>query len=104
MVPAIIYGEKKRHLKEVFVFAIALMFLAQLGMTLWLPSLTAIVIWLGIYFVAFNILEASQPSLISKIAPTAAKGTAMGVFHDREAVLFLGGSDSRAGDGGAVGY
>ncbi len=32
------------------------------------------------------------------------QGTAMGVFHDREAGLFLGGSDSRAGDGGAVGY
>jgi predicted MFS family arabinose efflux permease len=91
MVPAIIYGEKKRHLKEVFVFAIALMFLAQLGMTLWLPSLTAIVIWLGIYFVAFNILEASQPSLISKIAPTAAKGTAMGVYNTcQSASMFMG--------------
>jgi gamma-glutamyltranspeptidase/glutathione hydrolase len=32
------------------------------------------------------------------------QGTAMGVYHDREAGLFLGGSDSRAGDGGAVGY
>ena len=32
------------------------------------------------------------------------QGTAMGVFYDREAGLFLGGSDSRAGDGGAVGY
>jgi predicted MFS family arabinose efflux permease len=91
MVPAIIYGEKKRHLKEVFVFAIALMFLAQLGMTLWLPSLTAIVIWLGIYFIAFNILEASQPSLISKIAPTAAKGTAMGVYNTcQSASMFMG--------------
>lgn len=91
MVPAIIYGEKKRHLKEVFVFAIALMFLAQLGMTLWLPSLTAIVIWLGIYFIAFNILEATQPSLISKIAPTEAKGTAMGVYNTCQSLsMFLG--------------
>ncbi|WP_348946635.1 MFS transporter [Chitinibacter sp. FCG-7] len=91
MVPAIIYGEKKRHLKEVFVFAIALMLLAQLGMTLWLPSLTAIVLWLGIYFIAFNVLEATQPSLISKIAPTEAKGTAMGVYNTcQSASMFMG--------------
>ncbi|WP_410500251.1 MFS transporter [Chitinibacter sp. S2-10] len=91
MVPAIIYGEKKHHLKEVFIFAIALMFVAQLGMTLWLPSLSAIVIWLSIYFIAFNILEATQPSLISKIAPTEAKGTAMGVYNTcQSASMFLG--------------
>ncbi|MBE9610001.1 MFS transporter [Chitinilyticum piscinae] len=91
MVPAIIYGEKKRQLKRVFLFAIALMLVAQLGMTLWLPSLTAIVLWLGLYFIAFNILEATQPSLISKIAPTAAKGTAMGVYNTcQSASMFLG--------------
>jgi len=32
------------------------------------------------------------------------QGSAMGVFYDREAGLFLGGSDSRSGDGGAIGY
>ncbi len=32
------------------------------------------------------------------------QGTAMGVYHDRDSGLFLGGSDSRAGDGAAVGY
>ncbi len=91
MVPAIIYGEKKNHLKEVFLFAIALMFAAQLGMTLWMPSLTWIVVWLGVYFIAFNILEATQPSLISKIAPTAAKGTAMGVYNTCQAAsMFMG--------------
>lgn len=91
MVPAIIYGEKKHHLKEIFLLAIALMFIAQLGMTLWMPSLTWIVVWLGVYFIAFNILEATQPSLISKIAPTAAKGTAMGVYNTCQAAsMFIG--------------
>ncbi|WP_245591012.1 MFS transporter [Deefgea rivuli] len=91
MVPAIIYGEKKNHLKEVFLFAIVLMFIAQLGMTLWMPSLTWIVVWLGVYFIAFNILEATQPSLISKIAPTEAKGTAMGVYNTCQAAsMFIG--------------
>ncbi|WP_043650012.1 MFS transporter [Chitinilyticum litopenaei] len=91
MVPAVIYGEKKRQLKRVFLFAIALMLAAQLGMTLWLPSLAAIVLWLTLYFIAFNVLEATQPSLISKIAPAQAKGTAMGVYTTcQSASMFLG--------------
>ncbi len=32
------------------------------------------------------------------------QGAAMGVYHDRELGLFLGASDSRRGDGAAVGY
>ncbi|MDA1245576.1 MAG: gamma-glutamyltransferase [Proteobacteria bacterium] len=32
------------------------------------------------------------------------QGAAMAVYHDREAGLFLGASDSRRGDGAAVGY
>jgi MFS family permease len=42
--------------------------------------------------VAFNILEATLPSLISKIAPPEAKGTAMGVYNTSQAFgLFFGG-------------
>jgi MFS family permease len=45
------------------------------------------------YFVAFNILEASLPSLVSKIAPPEAKGTAMGVYNTSQALgLFFGGA------------
>lgn len=92
MVPAIIYGEKKHHLKGVFVAGIALMLLAQIGMALYLPSLTSIVLWLGLYFIAFNILEATQPSLISKIAPADAKGTAMGVYNTCQSLSMFVGS------------
>lgn len=92
MVPAIIYGEKRHQLKRVFVAAIALMLLAQLGMALWLPDLGSIVLWLALYFVAFNILEATQPSLISKIAPADAKGTAMGVYNTCQSLSLFAGS------------
>ena len=91
MVPAIIYGEKRHKLKTVFVGAIALMTLAQLGMALALDSFWQIVTWLTGYFIAFNILEASLPSLISKIAPADAKGTAIGVYNTAQSFgLFLG--------------
>jgi MFS family permease len=44
-------------------------------------------ITLLVFFTAFNVLEATQPSIVSKIAPLASKGTAMGVFSS---VQFLG--------------
>ncbi len=93
MVPAIIVGEKKGKLKQVFVLAIALMVVAQLGLAFSLHSLLAIFMALMFYFVGFNILEASLPSLISKIAPTHAKGTAIGVFNTTQSIgLFVGAS------------
>jgi MFS family permease len=44
------------------------------------------------YFVAFNTLEASLPSLISKLAPAAAKGTAMGVYNTSQSLGAAAGS------------
>jgi MFS family permease len=93
MVPAIIYGEKKAKLKPVFVGAIALMLAAQLGFAFSMQHFWGIVVALGAYFVAFNILEASLPSMISKIAPAASKGTAMGVYNTAQSLgLFTGGA------------
>ncbi|MDE0509544.1 MAG: gamma-glutamyltransferase [Gammaproteobacteria bacterium] len=47
-----------------------------------------------------RLYEAMGHSLMSR----GSQGAAMGVYHDREAGLFLGASDSRRGDGAAVGY
>lgn len=92
MVPAIIYGEKRGKLKTVFVGAVALMLAAQIGLSLAMGHLWGIVWALFCYFVAFNLLEASLPSLISKLAPVSAKGTAMGVYNTAQALgLFTGG-------------
>ena len=91
MVPAIIYGETRNKLKPVFVGSIALMTLAQLGMAFALTSFWMIAAWLTCYFIAFNILEATLPSLISKIAPADAKGTAIGVYNTAQSLgLFTG--------------
>ncbi|KPC53352.1 MFS transporter [Amantichitinum ursilacus] len=92
MVPAVIIAEKRNQLKRVFLLAIALMLVAQTGMALYMPNLLMIFVWLGLYFIAFNILEATQPSLISKIAPTDAKGTAMGVYNTCQSLAMFVGS------------
>ena len=92
MVPAIIVGEKRGQMKPVFVGAVALMLLAQIGLALGIEHFWGIVWALFAYFVAFNLLEASLPSLISKLAPVSAKGTAMGVYNTAQALgLFTGG-------------
>jgi len=45
------------------------------------------------FFVAFNILEAMLPSMISRVAPVRAKGAALGVYNTTQAFgLFLGGA------------
>ena len=93
MVPAIIIGEKKAKLKPIFVSAVALLLLTQVSLTLLIGNFWGIVALLLTFFIAFNTLEASLPSLISKIAPAPAKGTAMGVYNTSQSLgLFVGGA------------
>ncbi|CAG0982370.1 Inner membrane transport protein YajR [Methylophilaceae bacterium] len=93
MVPAIIYGEKKARLKQVFLGAIAVMLAAQLLFAGSIDFFWGVVISLSAYFVAFNILEASLPSIISKLAPAASKGTAIGVYNTAQSLgIFVGGA------------
>lgn len=93
MVPAIIYAEKWQKLRLVFIAAIVLLVLTLL--TLWLEGSHFYVVAGGLlsFFVAFNILEAMLPSLISRVAPPRAKGAALGVYNTTQALgLFLGGA------------
>lgn len=92
MIPAIIIGETRNKLKPVFVLGIALVLAAQIALIFSLSSVWAIGIALVIYFIGFNILEASMPSLVSKIAPSDLKGTAMGVYNTTQSLgVFAGG-------------
>ncbi len=87
MLPFIIYSEKKRQMKRVFVAAVAVLMLTELFLWLFADNLTLLVIGTLAFFTAFNFLEASLPSLTSKVAPAGAKGTAMGVYSTSQ---FLG--------------
>ncbi len=87
IVPAIIYAEKKAKLKPVFVTSIAVLLASQIFLAITSDSLWGTAGALLVFFAAFNLLEATLPSLISKIAPVGAKGTAIGVYSS---VQFLG--------------
>ena len=101
MVPPIIIAEKKAKMKQVFVFAVGLAMVAQLLLMFTQDSLWGVAVSLLIFFTAFNILEATLPSMISKIAPLAAKGTAMGVYSS---VQFLGAFFGAAAGGALMQY
>jgi len=93
MLPAIIYAEKKDAIKPVFLSCIGLMAVVQTGFVFELQNFTAVVILLLGFFVAFNILEATLPSLVSRTAPARAKGAALGVYNTTQSLgLFVGGA------------
>jgi MFS family permease len=92
MVPIIIVSEKFNKAKLVFISSIFLMLIAQLMFGILINIFWGLVASLFVYFVAFNVLEASLPSLISKIAPPSAKGTAIGVYNTCQSLgVFFGG-------------
>ncbi|MBM3203414.1 MFS transporter, partial [Candidatus Woesearchaeota archaeon] len=96
MVPFVILAEKKRKMKPVFLSFIALVAVADAGF-MWLgSSFWGVFTLLYLFFTAFNLLEATLPSMISKIAPPDLKGTAMGIYSTSQ---FLGAFAGGAGGG-----
>ena len=93
MVPLIIIGETRNRLKQVFILGIVCIAAAQIGLLSGMHSIWLITVYLIVYFIGFNVLEASLPSMVSKIAPSELKGTAMGVYNTMQSVgLFAGGA------------
>ncbi|MEO1889307.1 MAG: MFS transporter [Cycloclasticus sp.] len=84
MVPFVIIAEKKRKMKAVFVAAVATLSVASYGLYVLNDGLWGMVAMLFVFFTAFNLLEATLPSLISKIAFAGGKGTAMGVYSSSQ--------------------
>ena len=93
MVPAVIAAERKGRMRAVFLAAIALLSIAQLGFAYLAEGLPGLFFWLLVFFVAFNVLEATQPSLIARLAAPHAKGAALGVYNTLQSLgLFAGGA------------
>ncbi len=95
IIPFVILAEKKRKMKMVFIGAIAVLVLADVGLMQFSHNLVGIIGFLWLFFTGFNLLEATLPSLISKTAPGDLRGTAMGIYSTSQ---FLG-----AGLGGGIG-
>ena len=92
-IPFIIIAEKKRKMRQVFLAAIALMTVALALLALGGQVGVGIILGLLLYFMGFNLLEATIPSWISKRAPVANKATAMGLNSSSQFFgAFVGGA------------
>lgn len=87
--------ERKGYLRAVFLSAVGLITLVQLGllMVAGQPGIASLAVLLFVFFCGFNVLEASQPSMASRVAPPHARGAALGVYNTLQSLgFFVGGA------------
>jgi MFS family permease len=93
MVPPITWGERAGRLRAVVLASIALILAAQLGYAAQPVGVWTFAVLLLVFFAAFNVLEATVPSMVSRLAPPDVKGTALGLYNTVQALgLFAGGA------------
>lgn len=93
MIPFIIMAEKKKRMKPVFLSSILIITCSQLLLAYTYQHWLGLCLFMLSFFIAFNILEAALPSLISKQAHPNSKGTAMGIYSTSQFLgLFAGGA------------
>ena len=89
--------ERKVQLRSALLLAIVLVLLVQAGLgALTLagdaPSLWLLGAAMLVFFIGFNMLEATQPSLVSRMAPDRLRGAALGAYNTLQSLgLFAGG-------------
>ncbi|HWP11678.1 MAG TPA: MFS transporter [Ramlibacter sp.] len=87
--------ERRGYLRAVFLGSVAMVTLVQVGLVLVAgrPGIGVLGVLLFVFFCGFNVLEASQPSMVSRIAPPHARGGALGVYNTLQSLgLFAGGA------------
>ena len=105
MMPPLNRAERTGRLRALFLFAILLLVVTHLGFAFVPTGLVALSAMLLLFFIGFNMLEALIPSLVSRLAPAAARGAALGVYNTSQSLgIFAGGAlggvlVERAGDG-----
>ena len=91
--PSIIVAEKYRKMRGIFLTAIVGVILGLLVLIFGYTSKYILLLGLGLFFVAFNVMEALLPSWLSKVAPIQSKATAMGVNASAQFLgAFFGGT------------
>lgn len=83
---------KKQKEKQMFSAAILLLTFS-LALMWYLPStIFNLVLVVVMFFTAFNYLEATMPSILSRLAPAGVKGSAMGIYSSSQFMgAFCGG-------------
>ena len=92
MIPLIIVGERKRQVAKIFQAAVLILAVSMLLETWIRAGFLIFSFLLFLFFIAFNYLEATLPSLVSKVASAGMRGTAMGIYSSAQFLgAFVGG-------------
>jgi predicted MFS family arabinose efflux permease len=92
-VVCIVIAEKRHRVKQFFIAAVILLGVAEISLWVFAHSLLLSALNLLLFFTAFSLLEAFLPSLVSKTAPPARKGTALGIYSFSQFFgIFVGGA------------
>ncbi len=90
--------ERRGRLRAALLVSIALVLAVQAALALLsaggvAPSLAVLGFLLFLFFCGFNALEATQPSLVSRMAPARLRGAALGAYNTLQSLgLFAGGA------------
>jgi MFS family permease len=91
--------ERRGYLRAVFLASVGLILLVQLGFAATVGQapgaglLWALGLLLFVFFCGFNALEATQPSMVTRLAPAAMRGAALGVYNTLQSLgFFVGGA------------
>ncbi|KOR30123.1 MFS transporter [Achromatium sp. WMS2] len=87
IIPLILLSERWHRMKNIILGSILTLAIAEGALIVLNKEVVTLATALLMYFIAFNVLEGSLPSLVAKLAPVSAKGTAMGIFASSQ---FLG--------------
>ncbi len=92
MVPFMVFGERLKKTKAFYTTSIILIILSQAGLTFFHIDLISLILFMVLFFGAFNYLEALLPSEVSKATSAETKGTALGVYASSQFIgIFIGG-------------
>jgi MFS family permease len=92
MIPAVLHADRHNRAKPVLIGAVALLLAAEAAFAAFDGGIVAIAWLMLVFFVAFNVLEALLPSLVSRLAPAQGRGVAIGVYNTTQTLgVFFGG-------------
>jgi MFS family permease len=92
MVPAVLYADRRHASKPVLLGAVLLLLAMEAALAVFGGGVGALAALMLGFFVAFNVLEALLPSLVSRFAPARGRGAAIGVYNTTQTLgVFFGG-------------
>ena len=92
MVPAVLYADRRNRPKPVLVGCVALLMVVQAALAASGAGIATLAVLMLLFFVAFNVLEAMLPALVSRVAPAHGRGVAIGVYNTTQTLgVFFGG-------------